>query len=271
MGSLVTAVASYLDVKKRGGSWFVRIDDIDPPRQKPEFTRLITDCLNRHALLCDGPIDYQSKHYRHYYAALTSLRDSLFYCRCSRRALRETAFYPGTCRDHSEPRSDAAIRIRVTNTPLRFEDEICGKMQYNLAKQGGDFIVRRRDGLISYALATAIDDGAANVSHVLRGHDLIDTTAPQLYLMHKLGLNPPQYAHIPLLTYADGTKLSKQTHAPPLNSESASKNLREAFFYLGLNPPTALEQTPQEWLAWGLERWRIEAIPSVLPTFRQRD
>ena len=171
MGSLMTALASYLDIKRRGGEWYVRIDDIDPPRLDRGAERRILASLNAHGLLSDRAVDHQSTHESRYAAALHQLQHDLFYCTCSRKQLQGTTCYPGTCRSRRQPVEDAAVRLLISQASTTFDDAILGTHTVDLVRATGDFIVKRRDGLWSYNFATAVDDGH-DVTHVLRGQDL---------------------------------------------------------------------------------------------------
>jgi glutamyl-Q tRNA(Asp) synthetase len=273
MGSLVTALASYLDIKTRGGRWYVRIDDLDPPRQDPNATRAILTSLTAHGLISDLAIDYQSQHQQRYTHALESLVDQLFYCTCTRKSLAHHRVYPGTCRAHTEPKNNAAVRLRVDQRTLIVADLIAGEHSYNLLDDYGDFIVKRRDGLWAYNFATAVDDGF-DVTHVLRGQDLFHVTPQQAYLIDLLSSRYPDVAvptfiHIPVLCFADGTKLSKQAHAPPLDDQRAPGNLRAALLYLGFAPPLQEQWQTHEWLAWGLEHWDLSRIPKRLRNYEK--
>ncbi len=263
MGSLLAATASYLDARARGGQWLLRIDDIDTYRCIPGATEQILQTLEAHGLWWDGSVQYQSENLAEYQAALDLLarRGDIFYCNCSRRSLAAKGAYPGKCRGNQQPLEDAAIRIRVEAAVVEFTDLLQGQQIERLAESVGDFIIRRRDGLIAYQLATAIDDGNPRISHVVRGSDLLGNTARQLYLMQQLNLSTPVYAHIPTLNGADGRKLSKQNHAPAVADDQALENLLTAFGYLGLHPPT---QSPH-WditslLDWGCEHWSLEQL-----------
>jgi glutamyl-Q tRNA(Asp) synthetase len=154
------------------------------------------------------------------------------------------------------------MRIRVNEALIDFEDRIQGAQHDTLASSTGDFVVRRRDGLIAYQLATAVDDGDGAIASVVRGSDLLDNTPRQIYLMQLLGLTPPSYAHIPTLIRADGSKLSKQTAAAPINVREASGNLVRTFFWLGLSPPQQAERwTCSELVKWGIENWQLASVP----------
>ncbi len=266
MGSLIAAVASYCDIKQRGGRWHVRIDDLDPPRAAPNATESILQTLSAHGLKSDLPIDYQSQHAANYTKVLNHLAPQSFFCTCTRKQLADFAVYPGTCRYNKKAIENAATRISVGENKITFEDLILGKQEHDLGTEFGDCIIRRKDGLIAYNLATAADD-AEEITHVVRGQDLYPTTSVQIHLMQALGLTPPIYAHIPVLTYADGKKLSKQNLAPALNDAFAANNLRDAFFYLGMHGPQTESWSVQKLLAWGITNWNLNNLPAKLTPF----
>ncbi len=266
MGSLITALASYLDAKQRHGTWAVRIDNLDPPREDPHAITLIQQSLTAHGLVSDAPIDYQAEHQERYEAALAQLRSQIFWCRCSRRSLANEKAYPGTCRAFTSQRPDAAIRLHIEEGHVGFTDRLAGAVERDLTRQGGDMIIRRRDGLWAYNFATAVDDGH-DFSSVVRGSDLFEVTAQQIHIMRQLKLDIPEYAHIPTLCFADGAKLSKQTHAPALDDRDAADNLRTAFRYLGLTPPSHARRSVAEWLTWGLEHFALANVPAQLAPY----
>jgi len=272
MGSLLSALASFLDIRQRGGQWFVRLDDLDPPRQDPAADAQIIASLNVHGLIGNrdhGPeIDYQSNHQIRYEAALQQVHRHLFYCNCSRRSLAGEQIYPGTCRERKTWHPDCAVRLHVEDVKVSFHDALQGSFSYHMASELGDFIVKRRDGLWAYNFAAAGDDGQ-DVTHALRGEDLLDVTAQQIYVMQQLDLAAPQYAHLPVLCFADGTKLSKQTHAPALNNQHPAANLRTALLYLGQNPPVEPAWVVSQWLEWGLSNWRMDRVPKQLTTYAE--
>jgi glutamyl-Q tRNA(Asp) synthetase len=270
-GSLLAATASYLDARSRNGSWFVRIDDLDTFRNVSGAEPSILASLEAHGLKWDGPVIRQSERLDRYTTALDQLTRAgqTFYCTCSRAQLRGTPVYPGTCRGVTGSVEDAAIRLRVSDETLSYTDLIAGPVSENLALSCGDFIIRRRDGLIAYQLATAVDDGDGTITHVIRGGDLLDNTIRQRHLMTLLGLTPPRYAHLPVLIQPDGKKLSKQTHAPALDDERPGDNLRYAFDCLGLTTPADIHRWPvAQILAWGVENWSLKAVPVGERVFR---
>ena len=266
MGSLIAAIASYCDIKHLGGRWHVRIDDVDPPRIAPTARTSILQTLNAHGLHSDLPIDYQSQHSEAYSNALNQLESKSFFCTCTRKQLKSFAVYPGRCRQKKTPTANSSTRISVGDKKIAFHDLILGSLEHDLGGAYGDFIIRRKDGLIAYNLATAVDDGA-EITHVVRGQDLYPTTAVQIHLMQILGLSPPIYAHIPVLSFADGKKLSKQNFAPALNNAIAKENLRNAFTYLGIHIPQKDGWTVQKMLDWGTKNWDLKKIPAQLPPF----
>jgi glutamyl-Q tRNA(Asp) synthetase len=264
LGSLLAATASYLDAHATQQRWLLRIDDLDVPRNVAGATDAIKTALDAHGLHWDGSVIHQSERGEHYQQALLALKqlDLTYYCQCSRRQLKDHRVYPGTCRTQTTAIADSAIRVLVNEVRVAFEDLVQGHQNDLLARSTGDFIVRRRDGLIAYQLATAVDDGDSNIDSVVRGADLLDNTARQMYLMQLLGLEPPSYAHIPMLTHPDGSKLSKQTFAAPVDLLSVSSNLTKAFGWLGMSPPAdARRWSCAELIGWGVEHWALDKVP----------
>lgn len=268
-GSLITAVASFLDARAHQGRWLLRIEDIDPPREVPGATDLIIRQLAAHGLEWDGPICYQSQRAESHTAALAQLsaQGLLYVCTCSRqRLLALGGRYDGICRAaRCSPRSlppKGAIRIRVDpGNVAEFQDFLL-QVRFAAPGNGGDFIVRRRDGLTAYQLAVAVDDAAHGITHVLRGADLMDSTPRQRYLLDRLRLRAPAYGHVPLVLGADGNKLSKQNGAPALDTANAAANIHWALRWLGHEPPQELAaQDPAGLLAWGIHSWCRNKIP----------
>ena len=157
------------------------------------------------------------------------------------------------------------MRVRVGDTHIEFEDAIQGNVTSALSNQGGDFIVRRRDHIFAYVFACAVDDGDSTVTRVVRGADLLPTTAQQLFLMDQLGLSRPSYAHVPVLAHADGAKLSKQTSAPAVEDAAADENVRRCLELLGMDPPRS-RQNASDWLEWGASRWQPAQVPKSIPS-----
>ena len=262
-GSLLAATASYLDARSRGERWLLRMDDLDVHRNVPGAEAAILHALEAHSLSWDGSIVRQSERLPLYEHALETLarRGLTFHCTCSRRSLKATGPYPGTCRSANRDPAAAAVRVRVDGKPVAFTDLIAGPRQELLADTLGDFIIRRRDGLVAYQLATAVDDGDRDITRVVRGSDLLSNTARQIYLMRLLELSPPEYAHVPVLLNDRGQKLSKQTHAPALDNSRPAANLLHVLPALALKPPAEFESaSAAAILSWAADNFSISAI-----------
>lgn len=268
-GSLVAAVASYLDARAVGGRWLVRMEDLDPPREMPGAQDAILQTLERYGFEWDGPVEKQSDRHEAYAAVVEQwLRSGLAYaCTCSRKQLEGShGIYPGTCRDAQHDwHGDVAIRIRVPELEYAFVDRVQGEFRQHLGREVGDFIIRRRDGLFAYQLAVVLDDAWQGVTDIVRGADLLDNTPRQLYLQELLGVAQPRYLHVPLIIQPDGNKLGKTYRSPPLPAEQATPLLVRAMRALGQSVPDELVRgTPGEVLAWGVAHWDAARIPRVL-------
>jgi len=237
-GSLVTALASYLDARAHGGQWLVRLEDIDPLREVSGTAATILRQLTNHGLTWDGPVLYQSSRLAVYLDIVHQLLAAglAYPCDCSRQRLHALGdIYDGHCRHRNLTLSNCAVRLRVPdNTFIEFEDLIQGPQSQNLNQSVGDFIIWRRDGLPAYQLAVTVDDAFQGINHVIRGSDLLESTGRQIFLMGLLGYPPPRYGHVPLALNADGQKLSKQNRAPSLDASPAADNLRRALAWLGI-------------------------------------
>ena len=270
-GSLVAAVGSYLDARTRQGKWLVRIDDIDPPREQPGAATQILQTLEAFGFQWDGEVLYQSQRSAAYDEALEQLGHTLYCCNCSRKQIAASGhkgpygrIYPGTCRDKAliADSTEAALRVRVGPGTTVCHDLIQGKYEQNLEEDIGDFIVRRRDGLYAYHLAAAVDDAAQGISHIVRGADLLESTPRQIHLQQLLGLKTPQYAHLPIAIGSAGDKLSKQTHAAPLQIAEANRLLYAALDFLGHKPDPELQQDSLSSLwTWALANWVLATVP----------
>jgi len=272
-GSLLAALAGYLDIRAQGGQWLLRIEDLDPPREVAGAADLILFALERFRLHWDGPVSYQSTRLELYRAELDRLRrDGLAYpCQCSRKQLSErdaVLHYDGHCRRYPPPRSArCAIRAVAPATEIEFIDRIQGTRSYAGDHAPGDFVIFRRDGFFAYQLAVVVDDAEQGITQVTRGADLIDETPRQLILQRHLGYGRPRYAHIPVLTNAQGQKLSKQTFARPLDlsEELIARQLVRALQLLGQQPPRdAQTGSAEEILHWAIAHWRLDRIPKQL-------
>ena len=228
-GSLVAALGSFLDARQSVGRWLLRIDDLDPPREVAGATDTILRQLDRHGLHWDGPVFHQRDRAPAYRQALEQLRRqhpaAVFACDCSRarlggQGMRRGAggmpLYPGYCRDRDRVPEPYAWRLRAEGR-VGFHDRVQGDYAQRLEDAVGDFVLRRRDGLFAYQLAVVVDDADQGVNQVVRGADLIDNTPRQILVQRHLGIPTPAYAHLPVARNAAGDKLSKQTHAPPLD------------------------------------------------------
>jgi glutamyl-Q tRNA(Asp) synthetase len=261
-GSLVSAVASFLQAKHVDGKWLIRMEDIDPPREVPgSATRILHD-LSRLGLNSDRPVLYQSTRIEAYESAVDSLlsEGKAFWCGCSRNDLPPSGIYPGTCRDGLAPgKSRRAVRLKVKGSTIRFSDLIQGAIEENLEHSVGDFIIRRADGLPAYHLAVVVDDAFQGIAEVVRGSDLLESTARQIHLQHALGLPTPVYVHHPLAISGDGRKLGKRFGSDPVGRLPATEVVSIALQFLGQKPPDGMEL--KELWSWASEHWQAESIP----------
>lgn len=266
-GSLISALASFLDARAQQGLWLVRIEDIDPPREQAGASTDILNCLEAHGLLWDGPVLYQSQRHDLYREAAQNLvaQHRAFYCTCSRAQLMGQSVYPGLCRAHFvAPVKPHAIRVRVPAEVITFDDAVQGSYSEVLERAVGDFVIFRKEQLPAYQLAVVIDDAAQNVTHVVRGCDLLHNTARQIFLQQCLQLATPQYAHIPVIANPRGQKLSKQTYAPALTAATALENLCAALDFLGQSVPDyRAYRDPESLLGAAIEHWSLARIPRV--------
>lgn len=272
-GSLITALASFLDARKHQGKWLVRMEDIDPPREQPGAADAILRCLEAHHLYWDESVFYQSHQQNTYENCLRELQKNnwIYNCDCSRQDLQITqGIYQGRCRNRqSEIQSPYALRLKLYDLPdypspdiKQFQDLIQGQQTQNLRTEAGDQILKRRDGFYAYQLAVVVDDIAQKISHIVRGRDLLDVTARQIFFFELLDVKPPTYAHLPLALMPNGQKLSKQNLAPALDTQQANINLWQALNFLGQNPPAELQKSSiDEILGWAINNWRIEWVP----------
>ena len=265
LGSLVAALGSYLDARHQGGRWQLRMEDLDTPRLVRGCADEILRTLECFGLTWDGEVTYQSRHVDRYAAAAAELRAGhfTFECSCSRRlrAENEDRGYPGTCRDKPPTLSPTATRFRVDERQtLSFEDRFQGTCQFDLRAMG-DVVIRRRDGIFAYQLAVVVDDAAEGMTHVVRGADLLASTAWQLCLQGALRLPTPSYAHLPLIVEPDGAKLAKSRRSVPLDAQRAAPLLLTALRLLRQSPPSGLElESPATVLEWSSAHWNPPAF-----------
>ncbi|NWG31944.1 MAG: tRNA glutamyl-Q(34) synthetase GluQRS [Rhodocyclaceae bacterium] len=271
-GSLISALGSYLEAQARGGRWLVRIEDVDRPRCRPEYADDILATLEAFGFTWDGEVMFQSRRTARYREALEVLkRQGVVYpCGCTRAELAGAPLgidgaprYPGTCRDGLPPGKVArAWRLRVEGV-VDFVDLVQGPQHQDLAREVGDFVLLRADGLFAYQLAVVVDDADQGVDHVVRGADLIHSTARQIHLQRLLGLPTPQYAHLPVAVDAAGAKLSKQTRAAPLDVRDPVPALVAAARFLGMEPPSCRLASAEFW-AWARQSWCLDRVPRVM-------
>jgi glutamyl-Q tRNA(Asp) synthetase len=265
-GSLLGALASFLDARAHQGRWLLRIEDIDPPREVDGAIPAILDCLIAHGLHWDGEVLYQSTRIAIYREISQQLlaTEHAFFCTCSRTDLADQGgIYSGRCRRcKTQPTVPHAIRLQVDNSAICFDDAIQGNIEQGLPAEVGDFVIFRKENLPAYQLAVVVDDAAQGVSHIVRGSDLLDSTPRQIFLQRCLQLSKFQYAHIPVIANAFGQKLSKQTFANPLDNQRAAENLCDALQFLGqVSPPPAIAGEPAAILNWATAHWDIQRIP----------
>ncbi|MEW7981341.1 MAG: tRNA glutamyl-Q(34) synthetase GluQRS [gamma proteobacterium symbiont of Phacoides pectinatus] len=274
-GSLVAALGSYLDARHHGGHWLLRMEDIDPPRERPGAARDILRTLERFGFEWDGEVLYQSRRDGAYREQLERLlrHHHAFACRCSRREVAAAAhngtegpLYPGTCRRDPPPQPRPGLAVRLCSDhpeAVAFHDRVCGPIAQWIARDIGDFVIRRaEDGIFAYQLAVVIDDAGQGVNQVVRGADLLLSTPRQILLQRLLGLPTPRYAHLPLVLGEDGRKLSKQSAARPVRPERPLEALLAAYRFLGQRFPDAAQPaTPEEFWPLALEQWEIARVP----------
>lgn len=270
-GSLLAAVASYLDARQAGARWLLRIEDIDPPREMAGAADSIVRTLDAYGFEWDGPVAWQHASDPEHRIALEALIEAgqAYRCGCSRRDLADQpsgplgTIYPGTCRQGTTA-PEFAYRVRTDASAIRFDDLFQGVREHRLEPESGDFVIRRRDNLIAYQLAVVVDDELANVTRIVRGIDLIDSTPRQIWLQRLLGYRTPVYGHIPIAVHPNGDKLSKLTGARALAIDDASRNVFRALTALGQAPPAELEGAPVATLwSWASTHWQPEALSGV--------
>jgi glutamyl-Q tRNA(Asp) synthetase len=261
MGSLLSAVASYLDAKANNGKWLLRIEDIDPPREIKGSSKSIIASLEAHQLYWDGDILWQHDQYDYYRDCLEKLtaKHLLYRCDCS----RAQGIYSGHCRERNA-QNPFALRLKTTAADIAFFDAIQGAYQQNIAAQVGDFILWRKDGLPAYQLAVVADDEYQNITHIIRGSDLLESTPRQIYLAKALHFDLAKYGHLPVLVNTDGQKLSKQTHASAINDNTPIDNIYHVLRRLGQILPAEKPSAVADLLTWAIDNWDIMAVPQQL-------
>lgn len=260
-GSLLTAVASYCDAKANHGKWLVRIEDTDIPRIYPNSETHILSCIDAFEFEPDAEIIFQKDRLAIYEQVLDQLKQqhAIYACQCTRKMLGSNHIYAGTCRDLNLDFAEQAIRLKVDDLLICFEDRLQGRQCSNLKDDLGDFVLKRRDGIISYQLAVVVDDYLQGITHVVRGADLLDNTARQIWLGSILNYPSLSYMHLPLAMNDQGQKLSKQNLAQALDVSKASELLQQAILALG-QPNVELNQ-PRIMLQQAVQQWDVNLIP----------
>lgn len=274
-GSLLAAVGSYCQARSQHGQWLVRIEDIDPPRMVPGADTAILRSLECYGLHWDGEIVYQSTRSEAYRHALDQLQQQelIYPCSCSRKHIASHAksgktgyIYPGYCRSrHHKSSAQTALRLITGADTITFTDALQGDIHCNVQNEIGDFVLYRADGMVAYQLAVVVDDAWQNITHVVRGSDLLFNTPMQIYLQQLLALPRPEYLHLPILINNLGQKLSKQNLAPALPDDRPVPLLFQALTLLGQAPdPVLREASVEELMQWACAHWRVDALPTTL-------
>ena len=270
-GSLVAALASFLDARNHNGNWLVRVEDLDPPREIHGAPNEILEQLTYFGLSWDGDPLFQSNRITDYEQSLAALKASglIFPCTCSRRSY--ASVYPGKCRNQisstqqssskDSKHEPSAERILVNDQMIEFDDLFLGPQSFDLGSDVGDFILKRKDGLFAYQLAVVVDDQAQGITHVIRGNDLLDSTPRQIYVGQCLGFRALTYGHFPVVLGHDGHKLSKQSKAPPLPMNDAPSILNQALRALGQSPVPS--SSVSNLLRQATEQWDRNLVPKL--------
>jgi glutamyl-Q tRNA(Asp) synthetase len=268
-GSLIAALASWLDARSAGGRWLVRIEDLDTPRVQPGAADSILHALNALGLHWDGDVAFQSTRTARYEDALQRLRQHTYACGCSRREIADSALglaadgaqiYPGTCRGGMpEGRTPRSIRLKTADAKIPFSDRLQGPQEQDVGREVGDFVLYRCDGQFAYQLAVVVDDAGQGITDVVRGADLLDSTARQICLQRLLGYPEPRYLHVPAAVSAAGEKLSKQTGAQPVDVSRPREALRRALAFLGQRETGELDEAVRAW-----DPSRIPALRAII-------
>lgn len=270
-GSLVAAVGSYLDARHHHGTWLVRMEDLDTPRCMPGAADGILRTLEAFGLHWDEEVICQSRRTAAYDEALHDLQaaNAVYPCCCTRKEIADSALhgiegyvYPGTCRNGPvHQRATPAWRVRTTDTPVGFDDALQGPQSQRLESEIGDFVVKRADGLYAYQLAVVVDDAYQHITHIVRGADLLLSTARQIHLQRLLGLPTPAYKHLPVAVNAQGEKLSKQTLAPAIPTDHVVATLISILIFLRQQPPAELKDgSVEEVLGWAVRNWQSDRL-----------
>ena len=263
-GSLITAVASYCDARAHHGRWVVRIEDTDIPRIYPGSEEHILRSIDAFQFEPDAEIIFQKDRLDIYEQVIEQLHAQglVYACQCTRKMLGSNHIYQGTCRELKLPLNDQAIRIKIDDQTICFNDRLQGQHCSNLLHDLGDFVLKRRDGIINYQLAVVVDDFLQGMTHVVRGADLLDNTERQIWLGQKLNYPRLEYMHLPLAMNDQGQKLSKQNMAQALDLKQAPQLLQQALQALH-QAPVDLDM-PHIMLKQAIAQWRVDQIPHCM-------
>lgn len=274
MGSLVGALASYLDAKFNNGLWYVRMDDLDPPREIRGAAEAILESLTKHGLNWDGSVLWQGHRESAYRAVISKLicEDKAFYCNCSRLQIQgENGTHSGKCapavtdRKLFDSKQGLAVRALAEDKHIEFTDRIQGDYAQNIGRDVGDFVLQRKDTLFAYQLAAVVDDAYQGITHIVRGSDLLSSTPRQIFLQGIIGLPTPKYCHVPVVVNRQQQKLSKQTFAKAISNTLVIENLLQALAYLRQpTPPPMFTHKTTDLLQWSTAHWDLASIPKQL-------
>jgi len=270
-GSLVAALGSYLEARSHAGEWHLRIDDLDPPRVVPGASDEILRCLERLGFEWDGPVVFQSQHIGAYHAALHELRQAgaVYPCGCSRSEIEAVAergsegpVYPGTCRSGlARDRRARAWRMRMDAPLIEFDDGLLGLQRLDLQRAPGDFAVYRADRVYSFHLASAVDEAELGITDIVRGSDLLESSARQIYVMSKLHRRPRRYVHLPVAVDTSGAKLSKQSGAKAVDPAQPVATLCAVMRFLNQRVPAQLEHASlEQFWAQAIDHWDLGRV-----------
>ena len=272
-GSLISALASFLDAKStinsqgHQGTWLVRIEDIDPPREQAGASSAILSTLEAFGLHWDEQVLYQSQQSELYKHTLHNLQQQnlSYYCQCTRSDIKALGgVYQGHCRSLNAPAQNSAIRLSNLHGLHQFDDIFQGEVSCDKNFAAEDFIIHRKDGLFAYQLVVVLDDINQNINHIVRGADLLEPTVRQIALFNQFNKQVPSFAHVPLAVAAPGFKLSKQNYAPSIDIEKPQLALFDALRFLGQNPPIELlNLNVAELINWAISHWNIASVPKV--------
>jgi glutamyl-Q tRNA(Asp) synthetase len=276
LGSLVAAMASYVDARAQGGRWLLRIEDVDQPRCSIEAERIICEQLDAYGFKSDGEVIRQSERTARYENVMERLvrAKQAYACRCTRKVLEGAprnregeTIYPGTCRTANVAMSETHTSIRCDVTahmPVAFADRAFGLIEQNVLRDVGDFVIRRADGWYAYQLAVVVDDAEQGVTQVVRGADLLYNTPRQILLQQLLGYKTPTYLHVPIVTTDQGEKLSKQTLAPAISTAAHDvlATLHRAWQLLRQAPIDNAATVPMFWQI-AAQNWRVDRLKSA--------